>query len=86
LFLLHFSDKVLDRLNQLREYQITYRYEEKPHHKYERSPPSIMELRIVSSIYNKSGNTIKGKWRVTAAKKKHHAFIEHILADESVLT
>jgi len=83
LFIFSFFDRVIDKINQVREYKITYPYEEHEQHKYE----DLIEkfgLVIKSRSQNKAGNIIKGYWAVKGSEKKHHAFIEHILQDASV--
>ena len=83
LFLFSFFDRFLDRLNQLREYRITYNYEVNQHHKYEHLIKHY-RLKIVSRTLSKSGDTIKGTWVVTGSEHKHHAFIEAMLANTTV--
>ncbi len=83
LFLFSFMDTFLDRLNQVREYKITYPYEENKEHKYE---DLMLEyhLKIKSRTQVKTGNIIKGEWIATGSEKKHLLFIEHILKDNTV--
>ena len=83
LFLFSFIETFLDRLNQVREYKISYPYEDGRQHKYE----EIMAeygLKIKSRAHTKSGNMIVGVWITTGSEKKHHAFIELIIKDHSV--
>lgn len=83
LFLFSSLDRMLDRLSQLREYKITFPYEENQQHKYE---DMIKEfgLTIFHRTQSKTGNIITGNWVVRGSEKKHHEFIEHILRDTSV--
>ncbi len=83
LFLFSFFDRFLDSLNQLRQYRATFPYEEKHHHKYEQLIKHY-KLKVVSRSQSKIGNTIRGTWVVTGSEPKHHAFIEHMLSDESI--
>ena len=76
-------DRVLDRINQLREYKITYPYEDNLDHKYE----DILVkygLSIKSRTHEKNGNIITGSWTVTGSEKKHRKFIDFILKDHTV--
>lgn len=83
LILFSFMDRLIDRLNQLREYKISYPYEENQQHKYE---DLIVQygLNIKSRSQSKQGNIITGRWSVTGSEKKHHDFIELILKDNTV--
>lgn len=83
LVLFSFMDKILDRLNQMREYKISYPYEEDQQHKYEELITKY-GLTIKSRSQSKTGNIITGRWMVTGNEQKHHAFIEHILKDNAV--
>jgi putative Mg2+ transporter-C (MgtC) family protein len=83
LFLFSSIDGILDKLNQVREYKITYPYEENQQHKYEKMITEF-GLTIQDRYQSKSGNIITGEWTVKGNEKKHHAFIECILADNSV--
>jgi putative Mg2+ transporter-C (MgtC) family protein len=83
LFIFSFFDSFLDRLNQIREYKITYTYEEKQQHKYEHTIARY-RLRILKRNISKNGTTITGRWLVNGSEKKHHAFIEHVLNDNTV--
>lgn len=83
LFLFSFLDRVLDRLNQLREYKITFPYEENQQHKYENLIKQY-GLKIYSRSQSKSGNIISGSWVVGGNERKHYAFIENILSDKAV--
>ena len=76
-------DRLLDRINQVREYKISYPYEDNQEHKYE---DLIVEykLSIKSREHNKKGNIITGSWTVTGNEKAHHAFIECVLKDTTV--
>ena len=83
LFLFSFFDRLLDSMNQLREYKITYPYEENQQHKYE----DMMEeygLKIKSREQIKTGNIITGTWIAGGSEKKHYAFIDRILRDDAV--
>jgi putative Mg2+ transporter-C (MgtC) family protein len=83
LFLLSFLDDVLDSTSQLREYKITYPYEEHKLHKYE----NLMKqygLKIKGRSQTKTGNIITGIWTVTGSRTKHHAFIDHVLGESTV--
>ena len=83
LFLFSFLDIVLDRLNQIREYKISYPYQENQQHKYE---DLMIEygLNIKSRTQNKTGNIITGYWIVKGMEQKHLDFIEFILKDKEV--
>ena len=83
LFAFSAFDKVIDRVNQVRDYKITYSYEEDKQHKYE----ELIEqygLTIKSRVQSKTGNIISGYWTVQGNEKKHQAFIAYILNDNSV--
>ena len=83
LFVFSFMDRFLDRLNQVRDYKITFPYEENQQHKYENL---ITEygLSIEERSQSKTGNIITGAWVVKGNEKKHLAFISHILKDNAV--
>jgi putative Mg2+ transporter-C (MgtC) family protein len=83
LFLFSFLDNALDNVNQLREYKITFPYEQDNEHKYEELMREF-GLRIKSRVQNKTGNIITGTWMVGGSKKKHHSFIDKVLRDASV--
>ncbi len=83
LFLFSFFDRMLDRINQLREYKITFPYEDNQQHKYEQLIKKY-GLTILSRSQNKTGNIITGSWVVRGNEANHHAFIENILSDNSV--
>lgn len=76
-------DRMLDKLNQVRIYKITYPYDENLAHKYE---DIIKEFKLVirSREHTKIGNIITGVWTVTGHEKAHHLFIERILHDHTV--
>ena len=83
LFLFSYFDNVLGRLNQVREYRISFPYEAQQQHKYE----ELMKahgLIIKSQAYSKTGNIITGSWAVKGNELRHHAFIEQILNDNMV--
>lgn len=84
LVMLSFLDKALDRINQMREYKISYAYEEDHQHKYEQLIGHY-KLSIKRRSQSKQGNIITGTWMVTGSEKNHHAFIDHILKDTSVM-
>ncbi len=83
LFLFSFMDRFLDSLNQMREYKITYAYEEDEQHKFEYLLKSY-NLSIKKRTQTKTGNIITGTWMVTGSEKMHHAFIDQILKDITV--
>ena len=76
-------DRFIDRVNQVREYKITYLYEKNLEHKYEDLIKKY-KLSIKSRSHTKTGNIITGAWTVTGNEKAHHAFIEIILSDDTV--
>ena len=78
-----FMDRVLDKINQLREYKITYPYEDNLDHKYE---DLILQygLSIKSRAHEKCGNIITGSWTVTGSEKAHRKFIDFIIKDHTV--
>lgn len=83
LIVFSFFDRVLERLNQMRVYRITYTYEDNKQHRFEK----LMKehgLSIKSRAQTKSGNIITGTWTVTGNEQKHLAFIEFVLDDKSV--
>jgi putative Mg2+ transporter-C (MgtC) family protein len=83
LFLFSFFDRLLERLNQLRVYKITYSYEDHLQHKYE----DLMKkygLSVKSREQTKTGNIITGTWTVRGNEQNHHKFIEFILDDKAV--
>ncbi len=83
LFLFSFMDNAIDRINQLREYKISYPYEEQQQHKYEKLFDQY-QLSVKTRSQSKEGNMITGSWMVGGNERNHHAFIEHILKDSSV--
>ena len=76
-------DRILDKLNQVREYSITYPYEDNSEHKYE-DLIAQFGLTIKSRAHNKVGNIITGTWIVTGKEVTHHSFIDAILKDHTV--
>jgi len=83
LALFGFTDRLLDRINQVREYKITYAYEENTDHKYD----DLFEeygLRIKSRAHTKEGNIITGSWIVGGSEKAHRKFIDAIIRKHSV--
>ena len=83
LFLFSYLDRLLDRLNQVRDYRISFPYADQQQHKYE----SLMAkhgLIIKSRAYNKKGNIITGAWAVKGTETQHHDFIEYVLNDTEV--
>ena len=78
-----FMDRFLDRINQVREYKITYPYEESQEHKYE-DIINEFKLTIRSREHEKKGNIITSEWTVTGSEKEHHLLIERILHDTDV--
>jgi len=78
-----FMDRFIDKINQVREYKITYPYEENLEHKYE-DLIKIYKLSIKSRAHTKTGNMITGAWTVTGNEKEHHAFIDVVLNDDTV--
>ena len=76
-------DRYIDRLNQVREYKITYPYEYSAEHKYEDEMKKF-NLAIKSRSHSKKGNIITGEWTVTGHETSHHEFIDQILKDETV--
>ncbi len=78
-----FMDRFLDRINQVREYKITYPYEESMEHKYE-DVINEFKLTIRSRSNEKIGNIITGSWVVTGSEQEHHRFIEVVLHDPAV--
>ena len=83
LFLFSFMDRFLDRLNQVRAYKIAYPYEQNNEHKYEQMMTEY-GLTIKSRTQTKGGNIITGDWIATGSEKKHLAFIEKILSDNTI--
>ena len=83
LFVFSFFDRALDKLSQLREYKITFPYEENQQHKYEDMIKKF-GLTIFNRTQSKTGNIITGSWVVRGSEKKHHDFIDHILRDNTV--
>jgi len=83
LFLFSFMDRFIDRINQVREYKITYPYEVNEEHKYE-DVIKKFGLSIKSRAHNKTGNIIKAEWTVTGNERNHHLFIDTILKDDTV--
>jgi putative Mg2+ transporter-C (MgtC) family protein len=77
------TDRILDKINQVREYKITYPYEQNLDHKYE---DLIIQygLSIKSRAHTKSGNIITGSWTVTGSEKAHRTFIDVIIKDHTV--
>ena len=83
LFVFTYLEHYIDRVNQVRNYKITYPYEESNQHKYE----DILKgygLKIRNRQQRKQNNIIEGYWLVQGRESKHHRFIETILHDEAV--
>lgn len=83
LFLFAYMDDFLDRINQIREYKISFAYQEDQQDKYE----TIIrhhQLKIKARSQSKQGNIITGTWLVAGSEKKHNTFIDHILKDNAV--
>lgn len=83
LYIFAYFDDIIDRINQVRDYRISFPYEEDQQHKYE----ALMEqygLVIRSRSYSKTANIITGTWVVKGKESKHHAFIDAILKDNAV--
>ena len=78
-----FMDRFLDSVNQVREYKITYPYEDNLEHKYEDLIKQY-KLSIKSRAHSKVGNIITGEWLVAGNEKAHRSFIEFILTDHAV--
>ncbi len=79
LYLEHYIDKV----NQVRNYKITYPYEENKQHKYE----EILKahgLKIKNRQQHKKNNIVEGFWLVQGRQSRHHKFIDTILHDDTV--
>ncbi len=83
LFLFSFFDKFLDKLNQLREYKITYTYQNKHQHKYD-NKINEFNLKIINRSLNKNGVIITCSWVVTGKESNHHLFIDYLLNDNSI--
>jgi len=83
LFLFSYLDDFIDRINQVRDYKISFPYEQQQQHKYEELIRKY-GLSIKSQAYNKTANIITGSWVVKGTESKHHAFIDHILKDIAV--
>ena len=83
LFAFSSIDRVVDRLNQVRDYKIVYPYEENQQHKYEKMITDY-GLSIKNRSQSKSGNIITGYWAVKGKERNHHAFIDSILKDTDV--
>jgi putative Mg2+ transporter-C (MgtC) family protein len=83
LFLFSFLDRKLEKINQMREYRITFPYEQDQQHKYE---DLIKEYGLIihNRSQSKNGNIITGSWIVQGSEIKHHAFIARILDDDAV--
>lgn len=83
LFLFSFLDRKLEKINQMREYRITFPYEQDQQHKYE---DLIKEYGLIihNRSQSKNGNIITGSWMVQGSETKHHAFIARILDDDAV--
>lgn len=84
LFFFSTLDNYLDRLNQIRDYTIEYPYEENNQHKYEELIKEF-GLTIKGRVQKKQGNMIRGTWIVIGKESRHHAFIEQILQDNSII-
>ena len=78
-----YLEHYIDKLNQVRNYKITYPYEENKQHKYE----EILRahgLKIKNRQQHKKNNIIEGYWLVQGKESRHHRFIDTILHDEAV--
>ncbi len=83
LFGFTYIEHYIDRVNQVRNYKITYPYEENQQHKYE----DILKghgLKIRNMQQHKKNNIIEGYWLVQGRESRHRRFIEAILHDETV--
>ena len=83
LFIFSGMDRIIDTINQVREYKIVFPYEANQQHKYEDMIKGF-GLTIKARSQSKAGNMIKGTWTVKGMERKHHAFIERVLADNTV--
>ncbi len=77
------TDRILDKINQVREYKVTYPYEENLDHKYE-DLINKYGLSIKSRAHSKVGNMITGSWTVTGSEKANRTFIDFIIRDHTV--
>ena len=83
LFLFPYMDNWIDRINQIREYKISYAYQEDYETKYE-TVIRKHRLSIKARSQSKQGNIITGTWVVAGSEKHHLSFIDHILRDTAV--
>lgn len=83
LFGFSYLEYYIDLVNQVRNYRITYPYEENNQHKYEHIIKNH-GLTIRNRQQIKRGNIIEGYWLVQGRQSKHHRFIDTILHDEAV--
>ena len=83
LFAFTYLEGYIDRVNQVRNYKITYPYGENNQHKYEEIL-SEHGLTIKNRQQRKINNIIEGNWLVQGRESRHHKFIETILHDDAV--
>ena len=83
LMIFQLFERYFDRLNQMRNYKITYPFDAKDFLRYELIFKKH-HLKILTRSHKKSGNSTTGYWTVLGAENRHHQFIEHILKDASV--
>lgn len=83
LFCFTYLEYYIDKVNQVRNYRISYPYEESNQHKYE---DLIRKhgLSIHRRQQHKQGNIISGTWLVQGRQSKHHKFIDTVLHDDTV--
>jgi putative Mg2+ transporter-C (MgtC) family protein len=84
LFLFSFFDDVIDRMNQLREYRISFPHDGQDYGIYEELMKSC-GLSVKNRAYTKAGNIFTGNWVVRGNEQKHHNFIEKVLKDNRVI-
>lgn len=84
LYLLTKLEDLIEKINQSRNYKIVTTYKENTIGKFE-DMFRQHRLRFKSSRQYKQGDKITCTWIVNGGEKRHKAFIESILKDESVV-
>jgi putative Mg2+ transporter-C (MgtC) family protein len=77
-------ENLIDKVNQNRTYKIVCHYKMESLGKYE-DLLRLHKLRFKRTRQNKNGPQITGIWVVNGQDKKHQAFIQDILSDDSVI-
>ncbi len=83
LYVLTYLEDFIERTNQTRNYRIMCDYKHETLHRYEEMFRNE-HLRFKRNRQSRIGENIMGTWSVSGSEKKHNAFIEKLMKDESV--